>query len=328
MRKRDVAQGGTQGRKREDNMKQNRYYPINEEAAARAKEMYSITKYEAGSATAEYQQAVDKAATIAKEQKETVGTEYHEKIDRLLDVYARKLAENMNNKFSIGARVPSILIAGRGNFPVRKKEEQNVALQKNCMEWMEIQGLLDKIRSTGKGGISSDDPNAVKKLRDKLEGLEKLQKTRKAVNTYYRKHKTLEGCTLLPQEMLTELKESMDECGYNNPKPYPTFTLSNNNAEIRRLKARIEELEHKKDKDYPGWEFEGGKVAANIEANRLQIFFEERPDDSTRTELRKNGFRWAPSAKAWQRQLNNNAYFAARFVKAIQPLPKERKESD
>ena len=35
---------------------------------------------------------------------------YHEKIDHLLDTYARKLAENMNQGFAIDARVPSCLL--------------------------------------------------------------------------------------------------------------------------------------------------------------------------------------------------------------------------
>ena len=47
---------------------------------------------------------------------------YHEKIDHLLDTYARKLAENMNQGFAIDARVPSVLIAGPSNFPVGKKQ--------------------------------------------------------------------------------------------------------------------------------------------------------------------------------------------------------------
>ena len=50
---------------------------------------------------------------------------YHEKIDSLLDTYARKLAANMNKGYEIDARVPSILIAGGSNFPsVKGKAER------------------------------------------------------------------------------------------------------------------------------------------------------------------------------------------------------------
>ena len=99
---------------------------------------------------------VDKAAAIAEQQKSRVDPMYHEKIDHLLDTYARKLAENMNQGFAIDARVPSVLIAGPSNFPVGKKEKQNRARDSNMEEWRHIQGLLDKIRSTGMGGISAD----------------------------------------------------------------------------------------------------------------------------------------------------------------------------
>ena len=73
---------------------------------------------------------------------------YHEKIDHLLDTYARKLAENMNQGFAIDARVPYVMIAGPANFPVGKKEKQNRARDSNMEEWRYIQGLLDKIGGT------------------------------------------------------------------------------------------------------------------------------------------------------------------------------------
>ena len=38
---------------------------------------------------------------IAERQKKRVEPEYHEKIDQLLDTYARKLAENMNKGYEI-----------------------------------------------------------------------------------------------------------------------------------------------------------------------------------------------------------------------------------
>ena len=74
------------------------YYPINEAGAKRAKEMNSFFDYTPGSATEEYRRCVDKAAALAERQKARVDPMYHEKIDRLLDAYARKLAENMYDR--------------------------------------------------------------------------------------------------------------------------------------------------------------------------------------------------------------------------------------
>ena len=74
------------------------YYPIDEAAARRANDMNSYRTYHDGDATTEYRAAVDQAAEIAEKQKKLVDPMYHEKIDRLLDTYARKLAENWNNR--------------------------------------------------------------------------------------------------------------------------------------------------------------------------------------------------------------------------------------
>ena len=300
------------------------YYPINENAARRAKEAISFSDYKPGSATAEYRHYVDEAAEIAARQKKRVDPSFHEKIDGLLDAYARKLAANMNKGYEITARVPSIMIAGGSNFPVRKKEKQNAAADKNMEEYREIQGLLDKIRSTGMGGISADDPNAVSKLESKLAKLEALQETMKAVNAYYRKNKTLDGCPHLSPEQIEKLKASMSGSYRANPKPFESYQLSNNNAEIHRLKDRITALTRRKELGYVGWEFDGGRVEANTADNRLQIFFDEKPDKEIREELKGNGFRYAPSAEAWQRQLNDNAIYAADRIGCIQPLTGER----
>ncbi|MEZ3491533.1 MAG: DUF4316 domain-containing protein [Lachnospiraceae bacterium] len=296
------------------------YYTINEGAARRANDVNSYYDYKPGSATAEYRQMVDKAVEIGERQKKRVDPMYHEKIDSLVDTYARKLAENMNSSFSIEARVPSILITGGSNFPVRKKEKQNAARDRNMEEWNDIQGLLDKIRSTGMGGISADDPQAVQKLEAKLEKLQAAQDTMKAVNAYYRKHKTLDGCPNLSAESIEKMKSEMSSQWHIEDKPYPSWALSNNNAEIRRIKGRIAELTKKQETAYAGWEFDGGTVEANREDNRLQIFFEEKPDEKTRETLKGNGFRWSPKAGAWQRQLNDNAIYAADRLSCIRPL--------
>ncbi len=301
-----------------------RYYPINEGAARRAKEAMSFSDYRPGSATAEYRHYVDQAVEIAERQKKRVEPEYHEKIDSLLDTYARKLAENMNKGYEITARVPSVLIAGPSNFPVRAKEKQNAASDRNMEEFQYIQGLLDKIRSTGMGGISADDPQAVSKLEKKLEKLEASQELMKAVNAYCRKHGTLDGCPHLIERGIENLKADMASGWHYEKKPFQSWQLSNNNAEIRRLKGRIEELTRQKEAAYVGWEFDGGTVEINRVANRLQIFFEGKPDAAVRDELKSNGFRWSPKAGAWQRQLNDTTIRVADRIKCIQPLSGEK----
>ena len=296
------------------------YYTINEEAARRANDMNSFRDYKAGSATAEYRRMVDAATELAERQKQRVDPMYHEKIDRLLETYCRKLAENMNASYSIEARCPSILISGGGNFPVRKKEKQNAARDRNLEEWNYIQGLLDKIRSVGTGGISSDDPQAVEKLEAKLATLEKHQEMMKAANAAIRMKDPAKGDAKLAElgytpEDIAKLR-APDFCGRIG---YPAYELQNNNANIRRIRGRIAELKKRTENTPEGWEFDGGRVVVNTAENRLQIIFDGKPDADIRTELKGEGFRWAPSQGAWQRQLTDNAMRAARRLKCIAP---------
>lgn len=296
------------------------YHTINEEAARRANDMNSFRDYKAGSATAEYRRMVDAATELAERQKQRVDPMYHEKIDRLLETYCRKLAENMNASYSIEARCPSILISGGGNFPVRKKEKQNAARDRNLEEWKHIQGLLDKIRSVGTGGISSDDPQAVEKLEAKLAALEKHQEMMKAANAAIRMKDPAKGDAKLAElgytpEDIAKLREP-DFCGRIG---YPAYALQNNNANIRRIRGRIAELKKRTESTPEGWEFDGGRVVVNTTENRLQVIFDGKPDADVRTELKGEGFRWAPSQGAWQRQLTDNAMRAARRLKCIAP---------
>lgn len=295
-----------------------KYYPINEDAAKRAKAANSYFDYVPGSATKSYQVMVDEAAVIAAKQKDKVDPMYHDKIDGLLDKYARELAEVINKGNEIDARVPSILVAGGSNFPVRKKEKQNAARESNESRYMEVQGILRKIRSTGTGGIMSDDKNAVEKLTVKLEALEREQERMKAVNAYYRKHKTLDGCPGLTEDARRRLESGMSRSVHD--APYPGWALSNNNANIHRIRDRIAALEKEAQRaaenaDAEPVEGDGYKLVENAELGRIQFLFDGKPDESTRALLKSHGFRWSPSQSAWQRMLNDNGRYAAQQVR-------------
>lgn len=56
------------------------------------------------------------------------------------------------------------------------------------------------------------------------------------------------------------------------------------------------------------------KAIKNIEQNRLQLFFEGKPDEAIRTILKKCGYKWSPRNTAWQRQLTPNAISNLRYV--------------
>lgn len=295
-----------------------KYYPINEDAARRAKEANSFSDYVEGTATRRYQAQVDEAVKLAEAQKERVDSMYYEKIDGLLDRYARKLAEYINKGNEIDSRVPSVLIAGPANFPVKAKEKQNAARDRNMEFYAEVQGILRKIKSVGMGGISSDDKDAMAKLKAKLAQREAFHQQMKDVNAYYRKHKTLEGCPGLDDTTRLELEAQMSR-GLYHDTPFPSYALVNNNAVIRNTKERIARLEKEaaraaENAEAGPVEGNGYKLVENTEISRIQFLFDGKPDEDTRAMLKANGFRWSPSQGAWQRLLNDNGRDAAKRI--------------
>jgi hypothetical protein len=51
-------------------------------------------------------------------------------------------------------------------------------------------------------------------------------------------------------------------------------------------------------------------IKRNKDVMRLQIFFDGIPQPETRHKMKSNGFIWAPSNRAWQRLLNDNAEYS------------------
>ena len=145
-----------------------KYYPIDEDAARRAKNANSLSDYAEGSATSEYRREVNRAATLAEECKKGKTDAQQEKIDYLLDRYARRLADNMNASNRNRASCPSVMVAGWSNFPVRKKQQQLSRDDTLMREWRDIQGILDQIRAVGHGGISGMDADARDRVQAKL----------------------------------------------------------------------------------------------------------------------------------------------------------------
>ena len=170
-----------------------------------------------------------------------------------------------------------------------------------------------------KNPISREDPQALEKLQAKKEECEKLQTKMKSVNAYYKKNGTCVGHPELTDEQARKLEAAMSHHSWDN-QPYPSYALTNNNAEIRRLKKRIEEISRDKEAGFVGWQFEGGEAVANDELCRLQLVFDEKPTEEQIYSLKLNGFKWSPNNRAWQRQLNQSAIYAADRLGFVKPI--------
>ncbi len=292
------------------------YYSINEASAKTAHNMMSFSDYKEGSKTAEYKGYVDKAYELA----DKIAEAKPGQADRIYSMaarYSKKMAEYINKDIHIGCMCPSVMISGAGNFPVRKKEKQNQAWEKNYQFFNEIQGILRKMENIlyGKEQIKSSDEDAIEKLEEKLESLKDKQEQMKAANKAIRLKDTEKGNEQLrnmgySDEQIKQLREP-DFCGRVG---YPDYALQNNNANIHRIEGRIKSLQATKARGTLETENQFFKIVENTEAMRLQLFFEGKPEPEVREVLKSNGFRWVPSQSAWQRQLTNNARYALERV--------------
>lgn len=293
------------------------YFPINEKDAAHARGMWSFTPYEPGSTTREYRAAVDEAYDLADEaaaRNENAGVHAYAIAER----YSRRLAEYYNRDISINLMCPSVMICGPANFPTKRKERQIAAMDKNHEFYKDTQKLLDKIRITGiiSDVIKSSDTDCIERLENKLEALKALQEKMKAANAALRKKNTEEGDLDLLELGYTEdgIKE-LRTPDFIGRIGYPAYALQNNNQEIHRVEDRINSLKAIKNKGTIEEENEGYTYREDPKSMRIQFIFDEKPDEKTRDILKSNGFRWAPSQGAWQRQLTRNGQWSADIVK-------------
>ena len=301
------------------------YYPIDENMARRSHEMMSMRDYKEGSATAEYRAAVDKAAALVEQQKQKVSPFYHDKLDGLLDRYARRLAQWTNDHNRNGASCPSVLVCGSANFPTKKKNRQNAREDSLWKEYEEIQGILSKIKSVGTGPIDPTDPHARELLEDRLQSLQNRLETGKAMNAHYRKHKTMKGFRDLIDETASKMDDAISKAPPFAQVPFPDFELSSIRGKIKRTQenlAKLDKIDAAQNKPVQEEHFDGGYMVRNVPENRLQIHFDEIPSEETRSALKSHGFRWSRKNQAWQRQLTQNAIYDARRILNIEPHAK------
>ena len=200
-----------------------KYYPIDEDTARRAHEMMSMRDYKPGSATAGYRAAVDEAAALVERCKAATSPYYHDKLDTLLDRYARRLAQWTNDYNRNGASCPSVLICGAANFPTRKKERQNAREDTLWQEYKTIQAILDKIKSTGSGPVDLTDPHAREMLQDQLRQLQHKLDDGKAMNAWHRKHKTMQGFPGMSDDNAARMDEAIQSAYSWAQKPMPDY---------------------------------------------------------------------------------------------------------
>lgn len=152
------------------------------------------------------------------------------------------------------------------------------AINKSISESEKADYYDDKISSiNNNSAISSDDPQAIQKLEKKLEHLE---------------------------EQKLEIKT----------REHAWYELPYINKEIKRVKERIESLKELDKIEFKEIVFNGGKITHNKKINRIQILFDDIPNEEIRTLLKRRGFKWSRNEGAWQRLFNKSSIHASKCV--------------
>ena len=248
--------------------------------------------------------------------------EYNEAFERYYAVILKK------NKEVISARTGTFSTAVTGGAGIKSSQiRKNEAKQKR--EYEINKELIDYIEKAEKKlnevarnpdqfykdqAIKRTDKNAIEKLNQKIELLEAekdfIKRSEKACKEY---QKTKDFSVFekynIPQKEAKEYVEQIERHGL--PLIKGSSSIS---AEIRRVKERIALLEKSKASEDENFDIENGRILVNKEAQRVQIFFDNIPDANTRDALKKRAFKWAPSAKAWQRTLTGNAIDAVKYL--------------
>ena len=187
------------------------------------------------------------------------------------------------------------------------------AMRKSVEATKRAAELERRAASVGTGGISSDDPEAVVKLKAQLAERETDQVEMKRINRAFKKTGDLNEVDM-PDATRSAIAKTMSIFPWQD-RPFPAYALQNNNAQIRRLRQRVSELQARAAapvaEDITGTWY---RISEDRADNRILVEFEDKPPADVRTLLKSHGFRWSPTRGAWCRQINNRARYCATLV--------------
>lgn len=221
---------------------------------------------------------------------------------------------------------------GRHRAAIKRADN---AMRTSIEEDKKAKRLEERAEAVGTGGISSDDPDAISKLRVELESAKTVQAFMREANKLVRAQikkgntpATISGDDLLAfadqlraipggEKITNQHAADLLKPDFAGRQGFADLQLTNNSANIRRIEKRVAILEANAQRETKEVEFQGVcKLVENAEDNRLQLIFPGKPSEAIRASLKSHGFRWAPSANAWQRQLTNSARYAAKRILA------------
>ena len=227
------------------------------------------------------------------------------------------------NWLSAVSRTASPMVTGSANFPTSRNQKALDSEHNRCNDLEEFkERSLKAIRKKlcpGERPIMAGDSDAVQRTQEELSKAIKKQDMMKTVNNAIRKHGTGDECKAALVGLGIEDKSASEllEQDCFGCFGFRSFELSNNNAKIRRLKARLQRLINAKNTPDQSININGVKLELSNADNRMRLYFDGKPSAEIRRELKGNGFRWAPSLACWQAYANSSSIENAKRIAGI-----------
>jgi hypothetical protein len=204
-------------------------------------------------------------------------------------------------------RCMSTMITGPANFPVERQRRRNEVAHKRLEECIDgrkralaaaVRDLRPDLRP-----IMSGDADAVERLRADLKDAEEGHAMMKAANVAIRKGGGVPELVALGFTEAQAAEVLKPDCF--GGVGFASYSLTNSNGRIKRLRDRLAHLERMKATPVIEKTSEGGvRLEDDPPANRVRLYFPDKPAVEVRSRLKSNGFRWAPSVGAWQAYRN------------------------
>jgi hypothetical protein len=197
----------------------------------------------------------------------------------------------------------------------RALEKADNAMRRSAEEADRAKKLRARAAGVGRAGISSDDPDAIEKLQEKLGQEERSREAMKRANAYYRQHGSLDGCPDVKPERQAALCRDIGRYSWIRA-PFPEYVMKNAGATIRRLRQRIEDLQAEADRP-PAEEVLTERYRIYEDADENRVCFEFADEVTSRRAsktMRSWGFRYSRMNKRYQRHLNTGGRNACELV--------------
>ncbi len=250
-------------------------------------------------------------------------------LDKMVDVfqaYRARQARALRAYLASSSRCASAMIVGPARFPVARMNKRADIAHQRLNEYLDgakvaLQRAMRELRPDLRP-IMAGDADALDRLTAKLAQAERDHAMMKDGNVAIRKHakagQAHQVAALLELGFTERAAIEATKPDYMGRLGFARFELTNSNANIKRIKERIEQIERNQAAQVVAVEgADGVTLEDDAPANRVRLYFAGKPSDEVRADLKAHGFRWAPSVGAWQAYRNWRALTAAQRLAGV-----------